>query len=228
MSLLKALLPGTPGRRWAGLRHLAAALAVVVCASGTASAGLVFTFDQSNTNSIGPDGGNYGTATIDDSTTDGTLSPGQVRFVLNINPARPADLFQEFGLNSVVALTAANFLSVPTGWSLNLVDGMDGFGSFDATLKGGGNERVATATILLGGLGAGGTIANFLQTSSGGGEGPVYVAAHLIPASGFATGYVGASAAPTAVPETASLAMGGLVTLMGLGCAWRKRKQAVA
>lgn len=204
------------------------ALGLGVAIPGNASAGLTFTLTQTNTLSIGPDGGNYGTVTLDDSTTDSHLSSGEVRMVLTINPSRTGDLFGSFGFNSVFPLPAPGItISEPTNWTkIQFGNNQDGFGNFDVTVSTKGDaDRVSTATFTISGLGANGTIANFEKNSSNNsGEGNVYFAAHLFPANGFQTGYVGSRSTDvqttiqsTPEPSTIALTMSGIVPVAVLG-----------
>jgi len=218
--------------RWSFLGvGLAFALGALVPAN--ASAAMVYTLTQSNTNSIGPDGGNYGTVTLVQ------VDANTVNLVLTINPGRAGDEFLEFGFNSVLALTAANITSAPPGWLPPTSTNQDGFGNFDLVVGSSQqSERVSTATIVVtrtGGL----TINNFLKSSGGGAESPfpngAYFAAHLAPGGGGATGYVGALSGDlvppslaTPEPTTIAIAMSSLIPLGLMGLRRFRRRASAA
>ena len=168
-----------------------------LAAPSTSQAGMIYTFNQSNTSSIGPDGGNYGTVKLQDSSDGVGIAVGTVRFTFAISSARPGDLFQSLGINSDLSLSTLQgaFWSAPTGWTRDFNKNQDGFGNFNLVFAGGGGERVAPGVIEISGLSAtDGKISHFQSLSNPFGvEGATYFAAHLIPANGFATGYIGSS-----------------------------------
>lgn len=217
------------------LLHLGvAAAALLLFGLSSVHAGFVYTFTQSNTNSIGPDGGNYGTVTVDDHSTDVSVAAGTVRFVININPLRTGDLFASFGFNSDLSsatLSGATY-TAPTNWfnHSGLPDfnkNQDGFGQFDVVVGSSASaDRVSTGTITIGGLGANGTVDHFQFNSSGNAaEGNVFFAAHLDPGGTAGTGFVGTGLGDLSVipaPSSMILAFLGMGA-MGLVCARRAR-----
>jgi hypothetical protein len=196
------------------------ALALVGLAPEKASASIQFTLSASN---FLPDGGNYGTVTLSDS-NDG-LPAGQVRIVFAVNPARTGDTFQDFVFNSTVPLTAANIISVPTGWTTSFGQNEDGFGSFSVNVQGqGANERVATGTILVSRTGL--TLNNLVAPSSGNAsEGNALFAGHLIPGSGSTTGFVATPVGAVPIPEPSTV-VAAVTGLLPLGLLTLRRRRS--
>ncbi len=184
------------------------AVTAALAVPSASQAGMTYRFTQTNIESTLPDGGNYGTIKLDDHVSDATVASGSVRFIFDRNPARDIgtvkDRYSEIGINSSLdhsVLLAAGW-SAPTNWARVIPNKMDGFGYFDIGFVGNGDaDRVSTGTIIISGLTAAqARIGNFQRNSSNTSDrsdslaptqGYTFFGAHIIPADGGATGYIG-------------------------------------
>jgi len=153
-----------------------------------------------------------------------------VNFV--VSGAFANESIDEFGFNTsftTPTFTATNFKvyegtttsGAPITFQFKAPGNMDGFGSFDYDLAFSSN-KTQSVLVQLAFTGTGYSLANFDVKNEKGNE----FAAHLkTPGS---TGFVSGPSGPPAVPEPASLATAGMGVLMGLGYAWRRRKQTAA
>jgi hypothetical protein len=206
----------------------AAVVFLAATAGHEASASEVIGLNLSNFNAPKDAAGNYAYVTKSLTESGGSTT---VDFV--VSGAVAGTSIDEFGFNtssSVPTLTASNFHlyqgsttgGTPLTFTLQTPGNMDGFGSFKYDIGGGSFSSNTSQTVLVELIytGTSNTLADFDVKNANGNE----FAAHL-KAPG-ATGFVSGPSTP-AVPEPASLATAGLGVLMGLGYAWRRRKQAV-
>lgn len=165
--------------------------------------------DQSNIaapTSLG-DGINYLKVTIDD---EGVV--GDINFTVEVlsplsSLADSSTNFgiQKFGFNSKMGtsgITAANFVAIPDGWSLDAPPGTinnDGFGAFEMVLSDGGSNRLSSFRFSITGI-SGDTIDTYREGSfkSNGdipSEGSVFYVAHVAgftdPSGTATSGYFG-------------------------------------
>jgi len=208
----------------------AAVVFLAATAGHEASAAEVIGLNLSNFNAPKDAAGNYAYVTKSLTESGGSTT---VDFV--VSGAVAGTSIDEFGFNtssSVPTLTASNIklyqgstvLSPQLTFTLQSPGNLDGFGSYKYDIGGGAFSSNTTQTVLVeltftGTTGTVYTTADFDVKNEKGLEFAVHLKAP------GATGYV---SGPAAVPEPASLATAGLGVLMGLGYAWRRRKQAVA
>lgn len=211
-----------------------AALALVVAPlAGALADTATYYLDQSNVESVLPDGTNY-LKLIIDSTVAGTanfdVTPVYV-FTQGANFGLQAFGFNYSGSNSI---TTGNFQGLAAGWTVDLPppSGMDGFGKFDFIVQNTGSDRLSPLSFTITGLGgatSADTLGYFAKLSSNtAGQGNQYFAAHL---AGFTTSdvnvtggyFAGSTLAPVPEPETYAMMLAGL-TLVG-GIAGRRKMQ---
>ena len=123
-----------------------------------------------------------------------------------------SDTLGEFAFNTDLSLTAANFTTVPTNWTMGSGH-MDGFGEFDWTVGNTSNaDRVHQATIVISGLSSP-TEADFEIDNAN----DHMFAAHLFqPGSGL-TGFIAATPVNVHEPSILCLLGSGLLGLAGYG-----------
>ena len=204
------------------------AVPVTKALAGTAT----YYVNQSNVESVLPDGTDYLKVVID-STTAGTAT-------FDITPVFSFSLGTNFGLQAFGfnyggsnAIGSGNFSDLAPGWTIDLPppSGMDGFGKYDFIVQTTGSNRQSPLVFTVTGLGGAttaDTLGYFAKMSSGNaGQGNQFFAARL---AGFATSdanitsgyFAGSSVAP--VPESGSYALmlAGLFLLIPIT---RQRKQ---
>ena len=205
----------------AGLAAILVLMAVTMTSAQAVTA--TYYLDQSNVDSVLPDGMDYLKVVID-STTAGTAT-------FDITPVYPFSPGTNFGLQAFGfnyggsgSITAGNFLGLATGWSIDLPppSGMDGFGKYDFIVQSTGSDRQSPLTFTVTGLGgatAADTLASFAKLSSGNaGQGNEYFAVHL---AGFTTSdasitsgyFAGSSVAPVPEPGAFALLLAGMALL---------------
>jgi len=210
-----------------------AALVGIGLASGTAAAGPVYDFTQSNFTGTG----NFGTIELKDNTTDG-IGVGKVQFVITMNAGYT---IWDFSINSTLTsaqLTGATVTANQAGFAtVDIPAGQqDGFGTFDELFGAdnhGAPEAVSSVTITLDFGVANASLAdvdNFQDLSGGSGDlAPAYFAAHMV--SNGNTGYVGTYGPeqPHAVPVPAGIVLlASGVPVLFLGRLLRRRKRVAA
>ena len=198
------------------LHHVppAAAALSVLAALGPApalAASVSYTLDQSNVNAAPyTDGTNFVQASIADNPN------GNIDFTVQTLPALSGNAganygIDSFGFNTLLSLTAANFLNLPVGWGVQSTMNMGGFGNFVQVANGTGSTRVDPLTFSIGGI-SGDTPTDYVMPSTGNaGEGNTDFAAHVAGLNTQPTSvFVGGS---TPVPEADVWSM----MLVGLG-----------
>jgi hypothetical protein len=191
-----------------------------------ASAAMVqYVLDQSNAETVLPDGVPRVSVTISDGVG------GNIVFTVATLPgAFDEDTnfgLQSFGFNlaaGATALSASKFI-LPSGWSVRSARNQDGFGRFDWVLRGSGSSRLDPLTFQITNV-TGDTVLSYFDLSTGSsGQGNVAFAAHV---AGFHSGtgdddddedevtsaYIGGGT-PVPVPAAAWLLGSGLLGLLG-------------
>lgn len=206
------------------LSGLAAILALMAAPTNSALANTAtFYLNQSNIESVLPDGHDYLKVTIT-STTAGNAT-------FDVAPLYAFNQGSNFGLQSFGfnyggsnTITADNFSGLAAGWSIDLPppSGQDGFGKFDFIAQSSGANRLSLLNFTVTGLGgatSAETLGYFAKLSSGNtGQGNQYFAAHL---TGFTTNdanvssgyFAGSAVAPVPEPETYATLLAGLLLL---------------
>ncbi|MEZ5562076.1 MAG: VPLPA-CTERM sorting domain-containing protein [Gammaproteobacteria bacterium] len=192
---------------------LAAGLLLAAGSANAASAS--WYLDQSNTEGTWADGVNYLLVTISDSLSN----PGDIEFLVTplatlTSSAGSNFGIQRFGFNTTGAgnaLTAANIID-PAGWSTSSGN-LDGFGSFEVSEDGNGNNRQNPLFFRITGI-AGDTIYDYAVNGPGGAQGTYFFAAHVAGMTvGPGSAYFGGS---TVVPVPAAVWLfGSALGLMG-------------
>lgn len=203
------------------LAGLIATLTLFVAPMSSAQADTAtYYLDQSNIESVMPDGTDYLKVVID-STTAGSATfdvTPVYGFILGSNFGLQAFGFNYGGSNTI---TGSNFSGLATGWTIDLPppSGMDGFGKYDFIVQTTGSNRLLPLSFTISGLGgarSADTLGYFAKLSSGtAGQGNQYFAAQL---AGFATSdvnitsgyFAGSSVTPVPEPETYALMLAGL------------------
>jgi hypothetical protein len=208
-------------------------LAIVIAAPVAEATSVTYYLDQSNVESIYPDGTNYARVDISDAGSD-------ILFTVSVVPGvfSPGTNFglQTFGFNlapGAPSLLAANFL-LPSGWSVSAGSNQDGFGNFDWVLGGTGSNRQSPLSFTIQGV-TGDILASYFDLSSNNsGQGNQYFAAHI---AGFidptgaqgegavTSGFFAGGTPVVPLPATAWLLLSGVV---GLGALARRRRLAAA
>ncbi len=226
---------------WVKLSVLVA-LAAVVIAPGTASAGVTYTLNNPNSG-ISAYPGPYGTVTVT------RLDSTHAQIDLVGNSVGSYSYF--FGAQGIIGLNtngAATLVSgsvtghqtaPKSGWSPSDISSggagnEDGFGSFNFTLDNFDGATHAVDALHFRIQKTSGTWASDsdVLTANGGG---FFTAAHVfvfstsnLGGNALATGYSSNGGSVTAVPEPGTLLLAGVAGLCGLGCsAWRRRKSQV-
>lgn len=190
------------------------------------AAAITYKLDQSNIETVMPDGNLYLTVTIEDAIY---LSDNNaIKFTVDVvNSAFTAGSnfgIQAFGFNKVNGAPpiADSNIVAPTGWTGNVAppnNQLDGFGRFLGATEGTGQNRLEPLVFWITGVN-GDTINSYVAPSSGNaGQGNQYFAAHV---AGFTTadkkitsGYFGGS---TVVPVPAAVwlfgtALAGMISM---------------
>ena len=144
------------------LRHIVLVAALSLSAPTQAST-VSYYLDQTNVSAL-PDGVNYLKVTIND-------LGGNINFLVEtlapVNALAGSNYgIDQFAFNTSLSLSAANFSGMPSGWSYNGPNNMDGFGSFSAKLSGNGSSRVSSLSFSITGI-AGDTISDYIKLSTG-------------------------------------------------------------
>lgn len=161
--------------------------------------------------------GPYGTVTWSNYGSN-ALNP-EVQVTVDVTSPVSTATFNDFSFNTSKTVTVDSSSVLPSGWTLTAdpSKSTDGFGKFSYILGNGGNSSsTGTLTFILDGMSA----TNFSRNSLGNA-----FALHWFPNNGGATGFAGDV---LSVPEPGPLLGAGVVTLMGLGYSWRRRKRATA
>ena len=198
------------------------AVALIGVTQPASAAMLQYNLDQSNTESVLPDGVPRVGVTISDG------AGGNIEFSVATLPGAFGGTdfgIQSFGFNvaGAGALSAGNF-SLPSGWSVKPSGNQDGFGSFDWVLSGSGSSRLDPLTFSIIGITGDAPLSYFDLSSGSAEQGNVAFAAHV---AGFVSGdplitssYIGGGT-PVPVPSAAWLLLSGLV---GFSAVARRRK----
>jgi len=127
----------------------------------------------------------------------------------------PVATISEFAFNAPVGTS----VTPPTGWSSSTSQSLDSFGSFNQAVSGTAAQSISFTV-------------NGVSTSDFAKSSGVLVgyqfAVIWIANGGVGGGDAAGNAVPLAVPEPGPLLGAGVVTLMGLGYTWRRRRQATA
>jgi len=188
---------------------------VLTLGTGQAQAQITFTLNIGNTGGAGSVTGPYGQVVVTNTGTN-TVSLAVTAFnspsLGTTNPAQFNDL--SFDVSPLATGPSTQSVGGFT-WTLGAGGTVSDFGKFDQNLDTGTNsQRVTTATFTLSGP-SGFSASSFKgfafhwYSNTGAGQNQV---------TGFAT----------SVPEPGPLLGAGVVTLMGLGYTWRRRKRATA
>lgn len=238
MSILKTPLPGSPGRRAAGLRHLVAALAVVAFASGTASAQYVYPFEGITTNNPGDvaigesqlrlavtgvviDDVDYVDFTFTNATGGLASSITGVYFYDGELLEDGEILASSGGVTFSDGANPKHLTGLPQGGPEGVASPLLYSAGSDAPVRARGVDPGESLTIRFG-IAEGHDLVDILDALSQGVTTDGLIVG--IRVQGFASG---GSESFVAVPEPASLTMLGMSALAGLGYARRKRKRAV-
>ena len=205
------------------LRWFWFAIALAGLAQPASAATVQYVLDQSNAETVLPDGVPRVGVTISDG-----IGGNIVFTVATLPGAFDEDSnfgLQSFGFNlaaGATALNASKFI-LPTGWSVRSSRSQDGFGKFDWVLTGNGSNRLDPLTFQIKNI-AGDTPLSYFDLSSGtASQGHVAFAAHV---AGFNSGndddeeseitsaYIGGGT-PVPVPAAAWLLGSGLLGLLG-------------
>ena len=208
-------------------RWLWSAIALVGVAQPVSAAMVQYVLDQSNAETVLPDGVPRVSVTINDPTNNS----GNIVFTVATLPGA-FDEGSNFGLQSfgfnlstgANALSASNFI-LPTGWSVRASRGQDGFGRFDWVLTRNSGSRLDPLTFQIKNVAD--TVSSYFDLSTGSAsQGHVAFAAHV---AGFHSGndddeedhhseitsaYIGGGT-PVPVPAAAWLLGSGLLGLLG-------------
>ncbi len=208
------------------LRVLSGLIATLMLTFASMSSALANTatyyLNQSNIDSVLPDGTGYLKVTITSSVA------GVANFV--VAPLYAFTQGSNFGLQTFgfnyggsSPITAGNFSGLAAGWSVDLPppSNQDGFGKFDFIVQKGSNRLspLSFAVTGLGGAMPADTLSYFAKLSSGNaGQGNQYFAAHL---AGFTTNdanvtsgyFAGSAVTPVPEPETYATLLAGLCLL---------------
>ncbi len=184
--------------------------------SGQQAFATTYFLNQSNTDSVFPDGTNY--AKVDVSVDSSKKVTFDVTFTSNMT----GYLFSKFGFNWVSPTNPSpdilSKISPPANWSVSGSGNQseDGFGKFSYELKAnnGINNAVSelkfTIDLSSSGLSASTIASNFEIDASGGSEGTAFFAAHVVPVGGpNGSLYIGGGPF-VANPEPASIVSMGL------------------
>ena len=217
------------------LRWLWSAIALVGVAQPASAAMVQYVLDQSNAETVLPDGVPRVSVTINDPTNNNS---GNIVFTVATLPGAFDEGsnfgIQSFGFNLAAgapALSASKFI-LPSGWSVRSARNQDGFGRFDWVLtRSSSGSRLDPLTFQIKNV-AGDTVLSYFDLSTGSsGQGNVAFAAHV---AGFNSGtgddeedeitsaYIGGGT-PVPVPAAAWLLGSGLLGLMGFA---RRRQVA--
>ena len=200
-------------------------VAVAIAAPVAEATTVTYYLDQSNADTVYPDGTNYARVDISDPGSDivfdVSVIPGAFTAGTNFG-------FQTFGFNlapGAPTLLATNFL-LPTGWGASAGTQQDGFGNFDWVLSGTGGTRQSPLSFTITGV-TGDLLASYFDLSSNNsGQGNQYFAGHI---AGFETQvsdltsafFGGGSSTVVPLPAAAWLLLSGVA---GLGALARRRR----
>jgi len=153
--------------------------ALALCFAGLANAAsITYYLNQSNTESIWPDGNDYLSVTIFDSFSN----PGDIEFL--VTPLAPLTIsagpnfgVQSFCFNSTQSLTAANIVGAPVGWTTGSGN-CDGFGAYEVTENGDGTNRQNPLNFRITGI-LGDVLSDYVVDGPGGVQGTYAFAAHV-------------------------------------------------
>ena len=209
-----------------------AALLAFLAAPPAHASTVTYYLNQSNVESVYPDGTDYAKVVIADVGSD-------IRFTVSVLPGIfAADTnfgIQSFGFNIISGgptLTSSSFL-LPSGWGISngCSANQDGFGSFDCVVAGTGNSRADPLVFSIAGV-SGDLLSTYFDLSSNNsGQGNQYFALHIagfkapvgtnVTSGFFAGGYQHTNVVP--VPAAAWLLLSGVA---GLGALARRRRAA--
>lgn len=204
----------------------AAAIIAATAITPVFAASVSYYLDQSNENTLLPDGTNYLKVTISDVGND-------VAFLVETLPPLSGNAginygIQGFGFNTSQTLTSVNFIGMPSGWNVNLGMNLDGFGNFNFVERGTGNTRVDPLAFSITGITGDSPMSYVLLSTGTAGQGNVFFAAHVAgfndvdPGTGVITSAYFGGSTLVPLPTAIWLFSGGL---LGLGALARRHKQ---
>jgi len=190
-------------------------LAVALCLMlGTGRAQAQIAIDcNSPEPDLAPYSGPYATGTLTQAGSNVTVEVTALNSP-SLPVQSPAATISEFAFNAPVGTN----VTPPTGWSSSTSQSLDGFGTFNQAVSGTAVNSI-TFTVI-------GVSTSEFGYSSGVSQSRQFAVVWIGNGGGGLGGIAASPPASQAVPEPGPLLGAGVVTLMGLGYTWRRRRRA--